>query len=76
MRYARFEKYQKFDENRNVIAVETSVVEIIEEADGFTIGEMFHPDFVADLEKVGDDVQVGWVKAGEVIQLPGEQSDD
>lgn len=70
MRYARFAIIRKLGEDRSVLSEENTVVEIIEEADGFTIDEMFHPDFVAALEKIGDDVEIGWVKKGNKIQPP------
>jgi hypothetical protein len=42
--------------------VENVVVEIVTPVPGFAISQCFHPDIVAQIETVADDVQVGWVK--------------
>jgi hypothetical protein len=60
MRFARVEKVFTRDEEGASSSID-AVVEIIVEREGFTIHDMFHPDFVAGLHEINDAVEVGWV---------------
>lgn len=56
MRYARIE--------------DNIVQEIIVPHSGFTIDQMFHPDIVAILVTVPDEVDVGWIKQEDGTYIP------
>ena len=50
------------------------VTEIVTPVDGFSIGECFHPDFVAALAPCGDGVEQGWAWDGGVFAPPSAPS--
>lgn len=56
--------------NVDGIVVDTFPETVEIEGQTFTLAERFHPDFVAQLVPVADEVQAGWVRSGDDFVAP------